>query len=104
MKFCLFELVQSFLFILLTIFLKMKAKLVHQTHHAEKGDTTRLQKKMESLPQSRIHHMFWLVHLFFLLKFSNWLVLFNSEIKLLFIWTVIYPYLLHSGKLQVAQT
>jgi len=81
----------------------MKARLVHQTHQAEKGDTTRLQNKLESLPQSRMHHMFWLVHVFFFLKLCNWLVLFNSEIKLLFIWAMIYPYLLHSRRLQVAQ-
>lgn len=81
----------------------MKARLVHQTHHAEKGDTTRLQKKLETLPQYRIHHMIWLVHLFFFYNsVTGWFFLI-VKFKLLFIWAMIYPYLFHSRRLQVAQ-
>lgn len=81
----------------------MKTRLFHQTHHAEKGDTTRIQKKFESLPQFRIHHMCWLVHLsFFYNPVTGWFFLI-LKFKLLFIRAMIYPYLLHSRRLQVVQ-
>lgn len=102
-KFCLFVLVQSFLFILLTNFFMDESKVGSSNTPGWKRWYHKITKQIGIPPPIPYAPHVLVGSCFFFLKLCNWLVLFNSEIKLLFIWAMIYPYLLHSRRLQVAQ-